>query len=536
MINALDNVIARKYVDSKCVRYCKPLLESGTLGTKCNVQVVLPHKTVSYASFEDPPEKDVPFCTLKNFPNAIEHTLIWAKSKFVEFYGSHAKLVSAFLETDDFNQWFDDHLASQPESVPEKLKAVLSILQLRPTSLEDCVNWSRQIFEDIFRNNIQQLLLKFPLDMKDKEGTPFWSAKKKPPTPETFDAESELHMNFIESATNLFANVYGLKIGNGNAKFPNGCRDRELLRKLAKQAPVKEFVPDANAKIAANEEEQKALEAQAKEEAKAMDVEAIIEETSQKLRDWKKDYKSNSSSSSTTALSYVAEEFEKDDASNFHISFITATSNIRASSYKIPIADEMKSKQIVGRIIPAIATTTALATGCVMLEFYKLLFETEMEKYHSWNINLAVNLHAKWEPKPCPQLELYNEKFTLWSAINIDDPELTLQGLVDMMEERTDQTVDSISTTGTDPLTLYSELNEGSDEQEEFMELTLREAFEKITEQTIPESETELEFTVVFIDEDEEDSDNEDDDEKNDEDEKQNSDEITFPPIRVKIQ
>ena len=57
-----------------------------------------------------------------------------------------------------------------------------------------------------------------------------------------------------------------------------------------------------------------------------------------------------------------------------------------------------------------------------------------------------------------------------------------------------------------------------------------------VSEQTIPESETELEFTVVFIDEDEEDSDNEDDDEKNDEDEKQNSDEITFPPIRVKIQ
>jgi ubiquitin-activating enzyme E1 len=37
--NALDNVDARKYVDRRCVYYCKPLLESGTLGTKGNTQV-----------------------------------------------------------------------------------------------------------------------------------------------------------------------------------------------------------------------------------------------------------------------------------------------------------------------------------------------------------------------------------------------------------------------------------------------------------------------------------------------------------------
>ena len=37
--NALDNVDARMYMDRRCVYYRKPLLESGTLGTKANVQV-----------------------------------------------------------------------------------------------------------------------------------------------------------------------------------------------------------------------------------------------------------------------------------------------------------------------------------------------------------------------------------------------------------------------------------------------------------------------------------------------------------------
>ena len=62
-------------MDQRCVFYRKPLLESGTLGTKGNTQVVIPDLTESYASSQDPPEKETPTCTVKNFPNAIQHTI-----------------------------------------------------------------------------------------------------------------------------------------------------------------------------------------------------------------------------------------------------------------------------------------------------------------------------------------------------------------------------------------------------------------------------------------------------------------------------
>ncbi|KAJ1470110.1 ubiquitin-activating enzyme E1, partial [Baffinella frigidus] len=58
--NALGNVQARLYVDQRCIYYQKSLLESGTLGTKGNVQVVVPNVTELNASSRDPPEKSIP--------------------------------------------------------------------------------------------------------------------------------------------------------------------------------------------------------------------------------------------------------------------------------------------------------------------------------------------------------------------------------------------------------------------------------------------------------------------------------------------
>jgi ubiquitin-activating enzyme E1 len=74
-LHEVDSFVAGQYVDRRCVYFRKPLLESGTLGTKGNTQVVLPFLTESYSSSQDPPEKSIPICTLKNFPNAIEHTI-----------------------------------------------------------------------------------------------------------------------------------------------------------------------------------------------------------------------------------------------------------------------------------------------------------------------------------------------------------------------------------------------------------------------------------------------------------------------------
>ena len=55
VVNALDNVNARLYVDSRCVYFQRPLLESGTLGAKCNTQMVIPNITENYGAHPPPP-------------------------------------------------------------------------------------------------------------------------------------------------------------------------------------------------------------------------------------------------------------------------------------------------------------------------------------------------------------------------------------------------------------------------------------------------------------------------------------------------
>uniref|UniRef100_A0A665UR27 E1 ubiquitin-activating enzyme n=1 Tax=Echeneis naucrates TaxID=173247 RepID=A0A665UR27_ECHNA len=382
--NALDNVDARMYMDRRCVYYRKPLLESGTLGTKGNVQVVIPFLTESYSSSQDPPEKSIPICTLKNFPNAIEHTLQgWATD---EQFCIDPKFMERTLKLP----------GAQPVEV---LDAVFkSLVTDCPHSWADCVAWARNHWQCQYNNNIRQLLHNFPPDQLTSSGAPFWSGPKRCPHPLEFSTSNDLHMDYIVAAANLFAQTYGLQ----------GSTDRAGVVKILQEVKVPPFTPRSGVKIHVSDQE--------------------LQNNDSRLEELKAQLPSPESSQ----FKLTSIDFEKDDDTNFHMDFIVAASNLRAENYDIPPTDRHKSKLIAGKIIPAIATTTAAVVGLVCLELIKIVqSHKKLESYKNGFMNLALPFFAFSEPIAAPKHKVGAIYLFQVTGLQSNGEEMTLRQFLD---------------------------------------------------------------------------------------------------------
>lgn len=197
-------------------------------------------------------------------------------------------------------------------------------------------------------------------------------------------------------------------------------------------------------------------------------------------------------------------EFEKDDDTNFHIDFITAASNLRAANYNIAAADRHKTKLIAGKIIPAIATTTALVTGLVALELYKIVDgKDDLEQYKNGFVNLALPFFGFSEPIASPKVEYKgpNGKVTLdkiWDRFEV--PDFTLQDLIDDMEKRGL----SLTMLSSGVSLLYASFFPQSKLKDRYA-MKLSKLVETISKKPIPEHQKEVIFEVVVEDVDGED-------------------------------
>jgi len=297
-----------------------------------------------------------------------------------------------------------------------------------------CVELAHARLHAQHRDRILKLTENFPKDARvtDKDTGedvgPFWSGMRRFPSPITFDAGNDMSVDYVFNAANLYAFGLGME----------PVRDREKIADMAKNLPIPEYVSK-------KKESDEPANFEQKDDYEIEDDEDALKETIEKL-------KAELKALPVCEALQVA-EFEKDDDSNFHIDFITACSNLRASNYTIDVAPRHKVKLIAGKIIPALATTTAMVTGLIGLELYKLACGLDnIEDYRNAYCNLGIpqvlNLVEPTEPKRAKDgmdPETYMpvvaipKGFTSWDKICIEAPEgkdLTIAEFNELLKEK----------------------------------------------------------------------------------------------------
>lgn len=436
--NALDNMQARYYVDSRCVFYERPLLESGTLGTKCNSEIVLPHLTMSYGERREADAGEaIPMCTLRNFPYLIDHCIEWGRAQFTDVFDSPVRDAAQFLENHDA---FLAGLAKEGniDAQLEKLAGVQRVLRVAcdpARSFETCIQLAVDEFQRQHCIRIRDLQHSFPENATRRDPDtgveePFWSGTKRFPRAAVFDRTNPQHAAYAMACANLYAFMYKIPQVTDRKKFEDILSHANITLQEWSEPKKKVSAPESDDDAAAQGEANTAMETDDLAASKTR----IIDEITKMCAEHK-------------PVVPVPADFEKDDDSNFHIDFITACSNMRAWNYYIEETSRHQVKMIAGRIIPAIATTTAMITGAVCMEMYKLVLGLPKAAFCSSNINLATMLFQFFEPeKPGQAQKVWDDiemadvtpvpaGFTCWDKVVVDKGPLTLRQFLEVFPQ-----------------------------------------------------------------------------------------------------
>ena len=422
IINAVDNIQARKYIDNQCTTYGKCLIDSGTLGTKAHVQMVVPHVTSCYNDSQDPPEEGVPLCTMHNFPAMIEHCIEWGRDHFNEYFTDVINDAKKLLE--DKNKFYAD-LKKEGNTTLQltKLKFIKEhVVLAAEQDIDKIIKFAVLQYTENFAYKIQQLLYNFPEDYTNKDGSKFWSGSKRVPHPIPYSADDELAFMFVKNYSTILARALSVK----------GDLSDKHIKEVSSKVEIPPFVPKTvKIKTKDDEPDDQTKLPQNEQEMEEAELSSLMKELS--IYDKKK----------ADPDKLHPEDFEKDDDSNGHIDFIHACSNLRAKNYKIQECDRQKTKMIAGKIIPAIATTTAAITGIVSLQLYTLYQTNKIDYLRDCYLNLAINSIFLSEPKPAIQMKDKDNdpillgpvkaippNWTVWDKITINKS-MTVQELID---------------------------------------------------------------------------------------------------------
>ena len=154
VINALDNVSARKHVNRLCLAADKPLIEAGTQGYLGQAFVIKKQVTECFECQPKPVQKQFPICTIRSTPDKPVHCVVFAKELHKLLLGD-AKTSYLYEDNSITEMEPSETTTMGPESV------YMHYVEDRPTVPTDkhtAEVWARNIFKAIFYDEILKRL------------------------------------------------------------------------------------------------------------------------------------------------------------------------------------------------------------------------------------------------------------------------------------------------------------------------------------------------------------------------------------------
>ena len=473
VVFAVDSVEARNYIDSKIIYYQKPAIDSGTLGIKAKSQVIIPHKTLTYSDTKSSAPRTqtkIPVCTLRHFPSLIQHCIEWSRDCFGGYFGDKINKIKLFFS--DYNS-FKQEISGKGTPIAQlnalnDFKRFIDMIVTK--DLKKICEYAVDEYTINFDHNIQQLLLSYPLDYKDKNGADFWVGSKRIPHPIKYNPDDELCLEYVYKLVFILAHALGID-------FSKDELNKDIVKKITKEIKIKELPKDIQ-KIDINKEEQDEKNKENNIHINQPEVGLSIEQMENKSEEQKKAKEKvdeifkeldTIKRENFVPKKIAPEEFEKDHDENGHIDFIHAGANLRARNYTIDECDRNTTKKIAGKIIPTILTTTAAIAGVASIQLYTLL-QTHERKFFK-NSYLTLSSGFCFFNEPSEPIKIVDTEYSqtgigpmvavpqgwnIWDVIEIKGPK-TCGELIDEFKQKHNVVVDMLSGDGETFLNLISD-------------------------------------------------------------------------------
>jgi len=351
VMNALDNVAARRHVNRICLATGVPLVESGTAGYLGQVQVIRTKDSECYECVPQAPPKSFPICTIRLNPSTTIHCIVWAQSVYKRNFGE--------VEEGEANQEVDDLPKEEQKgelTEEEKNEQILQEKDKVKLKSEQEKSFIRGLFHELFHSDVLYLSTLKSLWIDKTPPVPIFLSETSDELDERFHDMSPFFQSYVNNAVLPDQRVWGPR--ENAMKFLESAK---ALRELG-----------------------------------------------------------------------TREKWEKDN--QIHLDFVTSAANLRACIFHLDLSSRFFVKEQAGNIIPAIATTNAIAAGLIVMKALRIL-DGHLLECHNTYLRKQPNrgilfLSANLDP-PNPQCYVCSKHML---SISVNTQKMKVCSLVDVIQ------------------------------------------------------------------------------------------------------